>query len=208
MKCTKCGIEVPSSYLKCPSCGQGFHGLNTPSSFKENPQIQSSNSTQQSSSSIPAFQGTPLGIGGWLILPAISIPIGILIIFFSSINLFKPFLEPGVWSALTTPELSTYVPYFSLVFFSEIIFNLSYLILLLYVGFLFYKKSSKLPRMYIFMLIYAFLGNSIDLAATSFVLPDALGENPFKQVMHTLISLIVWGLYFAKSQRVKNTFIN
>jgi len=33
MKCTKCSAEVPSSYMKCPSCGQGFHGVNTASSF-------------------------------------------------------------------------------------------------------------------------------------------------------------------------------
>ena len=33
MKCDSCGIEVPSSYMKCPSCGKGFHGINTPSSF-------------------------------------------------------------------------------------------------------------------------------------------------------------------------------
>jgi uncharacterized RDD family membrane protein YckC len=36
MKCQKCGIEVPSSYVKCPSCGFGFHGLQSPSSFELN----------------------------------------------------------------------------------------------------------------------------------------------------------------------------
>ena len=33
MRCAKCNTDVPSSYLKCPSCGQGFHGITTPSSF-------------------------------------------------------------------------------------------------------------------------------------------------------------------------------
>ena len=33
MKCNKCGIDVPSSYLKCPSCGAGFNGANSSSSF-------------------------------------------------------------------------------------------------------------------------------------------------------------------------------
>ena len=33
MQCSKCNAEVPSSYMKCPNCGQGFHGINTPSSF-------------------------------------------------------------------------------------------------------------------------------------------------------------------------------
>ncbi|MBT8523991.1 RDD family protein [Polynucleobacter paneuropaeus] len=48
MKCNKCGVEVPSSYLKCPSCGFGFHGSNSVSSFdlsKQAPAQQSKKNT-------------------------------------------------------------------------------------------------------------------------------------------------------------------
>lgn len=44
MKCTNCGIEVSSSYLKCPSCGYGFHGVPSASSF-DKPHYPPSNQT-------------------------------------------------------------------------------------------------------------------------------------------------------------------
>jgi uncharacterized RDD family membrane protein YckC len=55
MRCTKCNTEVPSSYMKCPSCGQGFHGINTPSSFNKPSQNLSQRPTnnQGTSSHLP-----------------------------------------------------------------------------------------------------------------------------------------------------------
>jgi uncharacterized RDD family membrane protein YckC len=55
MRCTKCNTEVPSSYMKCPSCGQGFHGINTPSSFDKPSQnlSQRPSSNQGASSKFP-----------------------------------------------------------------------------------------------------------------------------------------------------------
>ncbi len=47
MKCSKCGIEVSSSYLKCPSCGAGFHGVSSASSF-DKPQYQTHSGVQSS----------------------------------------------------------------------------------------------------------------------------------------------------------------
>lgn len=40
MKCTKCNSEVPSSYMKCPNCGQGFYGASSSSSFNMGKQTQ------------------------------------------------------------------------------------------------------------------------------------------------------------------------
>jgi uncharacterized RDD family membrane protein YckC len=48
MKCSNCGIEVSSSYLKCPSCGTGFHGASSASSFNK-PQYFPSNPIQSGS---------------------------------------------------------------------------------------------------------------------------------------------------------------
>jgi len=54
MLCTKCNTEVPSSYMKCPSCGHGFHGINTPSSFDKPSQNSPQRSTNtQSASQLP-----------------------------------------------------------------------------------------------------------------------------------------------------------
>jgi uncharacterized RDD family membrane protein YckC len=58
MLCTKCNAEVPSSYLKCPSCGQGFHGINTPSSFNQSNQTSSQGYASYQKSPAPLSQNT------------------------------------------------------------------------------------------------------------------------------------------------------
>ncbi len=50
MRCTKCNVEVPSSYMKCPNCGQGFHGINTPSSFDKPYQMPYQGTNNQNTS--------------------------------------------------------------------------------------------------------------------------------------------------------------
>jgi uncharacterized RDD family membrane protein YckC len=62
MRCTKCNTDVPSSYLKCPSCGQGFHGINTPSSFNQSNQTASQGFASYQNSSAPLAQNTLLKI--------------------------------------------------------------------------------------------------------------------------------------------------
>lgn len=205
MKCSKCGIEVPSSYLKCPSCGQGFHGLSSSSSFKEETSLQPTVDSNDSQNKLnPILRGSVTGIGGWLILAAIFIPISIINVLFSSINSLKA-LEPGVWDSLTTPGLSTFIPYFSEFFIFEMILNASIIILLLYAAFLFYRKSARLPKFFILMLAYSFLAQIADFTAASAILPTDVS---YRHMLQALVPLIVWGLYFTKSKRVKNTFVN
>jgi hypothetical protein len=152
----------------------------------------------------PILRGSVTGIGGWLILAAIFIPISIINVLFSSINSLKA-LEPGVWDSLTTPGLSTFIPYFSEFFIFEMILNASIIILLLYAAFLFYRKSARLPKFFILMLAYSFIAQIADFTAASAILPTDVS---YRHMLQALVPLIVWGLYFTKSKRVKNTFVN
>jgi uncharacterized RDD family membrane protein YckC len=64
MKCTKCNFDVPSSYMKCPNCGQGFHGTSSASSFdlmaqKPKPPMQNSGSQHVNINTTYALPGNP-----------------------------------------------------------------------------------------------------------------------------------------------------
>ena len=217
MKCTKCGIEVPSSYMKCPSCGQGFHGVNTPSSFSSNPPpSQSINqmvsgvpnpsfSQPQGSAGIPAY-GRP--IGGWLMLPAIFLPIGIVARIAEVLGIFKPFFDPNVFVAIFTSSSATYNPTLGFLLIAEILMNIFLIGFTCKVAYYFYKKSRLLPQMYIYMLLYWLVGNIVDLIMISQLTDIPFEPNDAKELIKGLVALVVWGLYFKKSVRVQQTFVN
>lgn len=217
MKCTKCGIEVPSSYMKCPSCGQGFHGVNTPSSFSSAPPSTGINqavsggaqspsfSQPQHSTSIPVY-GRP--IGGWLMLPAIFLPIGLLARTFEVLGIFKPFLDPDVFIAIFTSGSATYNPTIGFIFIAEILINIFLIGFTCKVAYYFYKKSRLLPQMYIYMLLFWLIGQIVDLIMISQLTDIPFESSDAKQLTKGFVALLVWGLYFKKSVRVQQTFVN
>jgi len=213
MNCSKCGIDVPSSYMKCPNCGQGFHGVNSPSSFNSAPispqsQNQSSgnNSVMQNMGSLSPVNG--ISIGGWLILPALFLPIGILYRLATFLDGFKPFFTPGVFAEVFTPGSSTYHPMNAVVIGYEVIFNVFIFLFAIRVAYLFYKKSSSLPKLYIYLLVFIFLGTILDLVLASQLPMVEINDKDIKDVIGLFISAIIWGLYFTRSKRVKQTFVN
>ena len=97
MRCTKCNAEVPSSYMKCPNCGQGFHGINTPSSFDKPNQMPYQVASNQST---PFFQNTINSSGGIAKISSrfFAIVIDTLIII---VPMFLIGLLIGFWGSLT-----------------------------------------------------------------------------------------------------------
>ena len=215
MHCSKCNIDVPSSYLKCPSCGQGFHGTNSSSSFRADAPTASVNASAINQS--PPPQPTPtyttsvsggMKIGGWLILPAIFLPLGIIARLFSFWDSYKPFLAPGVIEEVFTPGSATYNPLNLPIIGYELLFNIFIFIFAARVCILFYRKSASLPKLYIYLLAFMFFGSLIDLYLVSLLPLVSIDDKDAKETIRAFFSLVIWGLYFYKSERVKNTFVN
>ena len=205
MHCPNCNITVPSSYLKCPTCGNGFNGTNSESSFSSagdqqnlaeaNPLLLSSANTGES-------------IGGWLILPAIFLPFSILRTSVETYNLFKPILEPGAWDLLTNPSSSNYIQYFSVVAIFEMIFNITLIALACYSTVLFYKKSHKAPKIIIYLYLIGAIGQILDQVVTNQLMAVEITSNDIGSLVGICIMSAIWIMYFLKSERVKRTFVN
>lgn len=217
MKCIQCGIEVPSSYMKCPSCGQGFHGVNTPSSFGSTPSSSQSIRPAVSAATNPSLKQSPGSagisaygrpIGGWLILPAIFLPIGLLARIADFYSAFKPFFDFDVFVAIFTTSSTTYNPTIGFILVAEILINIFLIGFTFKVAYYFYKKSRLLPQMYIYMLLFWLIGQIVDLIMISQLTDIPFEPNDGKEIIKGLVALIVWGLYFKKSVRVQQTFVN
>jgi hypothetical protein len=58
------------------------------------------------------------------------------------------------------------------------------------------------------MLLYWLVGNIVDLIMISQLTDIPFEPNDAKVLIKGLVALVVWGLYFKKSVRVQQTFVN
>ena len=138
----------------------------------------------------------PVGIGGWLILVAIGI---ILTPLTSLMNIFN---IDEVYKTAKLLDIDFPMAYFSVSKFGYIcIFILSIILLFLF----FQKKRLYVPfaigeivfRM-ILVLVLMFIGSSVPMMRAQLIMIAIFG----------LTSGIIWIMYYRKSVRVKNTFID
>lgn len=206
MFCSKCNTEVPSSYMKCPSCGAGFNGADSNSSFTEahtdtvNPPIQNQP---------PKFVAqTNYGrIGGWLIIPSIGLVVSFFTLSFGTYELIKPYFKPGLLDLLTNPSSQYYIPYFMPAFAFEIILNVVLVAVVAKAIYLLSQRSIKAPKLIIFFYILHFVGLLADLILTTAIAPQLNDKDAVNDVARAFGVMLVWGLYFYKSERVKRTFV-
>jgi hypothetical protein len=206
MFCSKCNIEVPSSYIKCPSCGTGFNGASSDSSFKEAPIVAENNPVQKQP---PKFvnQTNYSRIGGWLIIPSIGLVISFFTLSFGTYELIKPYFKPGLLDLITNPSSQYYIPYFMPAFAFEIILNVVFVAVVAKAIYLLSQRSVKAPRLIIFFYVLQFLGLLADLILTTAIAPQLNDKEGVSDVAKAFVVMLVWGLYFYKSERVKRTFV-
>jgi hypothetical protein len=147
------------------------------------------------------------GIGGWLILVAVW-------------QVFWPlrFLVSKIWYYLTFD--TTLFKEIPVAMLGEGVINVALALLYAYTVFLFFSKSERFPRFFVYQIVAAVLILPVSAAwvAVSGNLETgtrawALFENAFElwEVVLTFIALIagcIWIPYILKSRRVANTFVH
>jgi hypothetical protein len=153
--------------------------------------------------------GAPVGIGGWLILPAIGLVVGP---FFMLSDLrFLVFEEANlpVWTALTTPGADAYHPLWMPTLLLDIALRTALLVFDLLLIVLFFRKKHTLPRLMIIYLVANFVTAALVMLLINRI-PD-LEKGGYQvsriAVFRTGAVCLVWGSYFSLSRRVRATFV-
>ena len=80
--------------------------------------------------------------------------------------------------------------------------------LAIYLIYLFFKKNKKFPKFYIIFRVSLMAINIITVVVlSSYNLEDGALDEHLKNAFRAVFGVIVWGLYIAKSKRVKATFV-
>jgi len=152
----------------------------------------------------------PNGIGGWLIVPALGLiitPFRIGLQFY--LDLLPP-LTPERWSAVTHPDSADYHPLWGPLIAFEVIAAAAFFIFTLWLLWLFFTKSKRVPRL---VIIWLALLPAIQVAGYLLAAQiPAITAQPFgpeeaKEIVLSIINAVIWIPYFIRSRRVKNTFI-
>lgn len=153
------------------------------------------------------------GIGGWLILVAIGVTLSPFMVAIMDYAAFSEVFSTDVWNALTNSNSPAYTPYFALVISVEFVVTMIIDAYLFYLIYLFYKKKSDFPPLYIRLVFTIFAFNIVDIFVTSLMFPDLTAKDLFdpltiKAIFRSIVAILIWVPYMKKSVRVKNTFVS
>lgn len=153
------------------------------------------------------------GIGGWLILVAIGVTLSPFIAAGMDYATYSQAFSADTWNALTNSNSPAYTPYYALTVFAEMIISVIIDTYLFYLAYLFYKKKSGFPSLYIKLVFAIFAFTIIDIFVVSLVFPvltvkDLFDPLTIKAISQSIMAILIWVPYMKKSVRVKNTFIN
>lgn len=148
----------------------------------------------------------PQGIGGWLVLIVIGYIFTILSTALMLFEIYNLYIN-GTVAAITEKKGDYYNPeLFLLINFEMVINILIFLFIVIILIFLFRKK-----RLYPKLAISLIVGNNI-IVGLDHLFCNLIGLETtgveFAQYVVRLIAGILWIVYFVKSKRVKNTFLN
>lgn len=152
----------------------------------------------------------PSGLSGWLILVAIGLIGTPIRLAFFTLKTYPPIFRDGTWATLTTPGPAPYHPMWGPLLIVEIVINLTFIIMSLYLLYLFFRKSWRFPRLYITFLVANLCFLLADALAIKLVLPEQpiMDPDTAREFFRSVVAVSIWVPYLLVSKRVKNTFVS
>ena len=148
------------------------------------------------------------GIGGWLILIAISLAIQPLRLAWQIATLWIE-NPPQVWNNLTVPGSDGYHWLWQPVLMFELSANICWFVFALLMLVLFFKKRQSFPNIYMIYLFATLALNLVDyfIADGLPAAADKADTSYQKEIIRYGVNVCIWSFYLMKSKRVKNTFV-
>lgn len=190
--CKQCATELEESATACSHCGAAIDApAATPIESPDAPPL---------TLGVPMFStGSDLeGIGGWLILVAIGLGVGPFILLNGIYSDLRVFYGAQFQAGLAPhPGLAAFILF-------EAVSNSVFLLALIALNFLFYRKKKSFPG---WMIAYMAFNCAVVVVDHLIALRYNSHAGPIA-ALRSVMGTLVWIPYYLRSERVKVTFIN
>ena len=152
----------------------------------------------------------PRAIGGWLILVAIGIVVSpirtISMLYTTYLSLFSE----DTWTVLTDRTLESFSLFLLPYLVCELVINVAIISITFYIVYLFFSRKAALPKWYFGISLFSTTFLVIDAYIVSLIISDSTVFDPdtVKELLRSLVSLLIWSPYLLYSQRSKETFVS
>jgi len=155
----------------------------------------------------PVSPDAPTGLGGWLILPMLGIVIGPFRMLIDIAGLL-PVYAADNWNRLTAPGGENYDAWWAPYLLTALGVNLLLMVFWTMLPFVFFRRRTSLPRLFIALLGVSLLIRVLDqLAAASMASVAANDATAWAPLFRDGVSMLIWSRYFMVSRRVAATFV-
>jgi hypothetical protein len=147
------------------------------------------------------------GISGWLILPTIGIVLSPFILLFGLVEQ-RSYYSAAWVNTYANPSSSAHIVGFEWLLLGEIITNVILFCVSLALVWVFFKKRAIVRPLYIAFSVAALVVALVNTELTNFFLVES-GFDKLEadgSTVRAVVQLVLWGSYFAVSERAKSTF--
>jgi hypothetical protein len=144
----------------------------------------------------------PREIGGWLYLLGLGVILNPFILLTETLDYYK-----DIDSMLSINYLA-----FTIFYLIEMIVNLAFFIISIYLVFLFVYRRVEFPKLYKFFIILSLIFLFLDAVAAMLLFPELSSADIFspdlvRSMAQQIVAVIIWVPYLIYSVRVKETFL-
>jgi transglutaminase-like putative cysteine protease len=155
-----------------------------------------------------AEPGSPAGIGGWLLLPALSMILTPLLSG-AAVVAWLASIEAKAWYALPTVVNQGYAGTTHPVVLSIMALAVLQIVFAVLAAVLFFAKRTSAPRYFVALTWFVVVtdGAAVIWSLAAGFNKDLNATGVFSDVMRSIVSAFVWTAYMSSSKRVKATFV-
>lgn len=151
----------------------------------------------------------PSGLKGWLLLVGLGVALSPVRLLRELYALYLPVFTDGTWAAFTDPASPDYTPYYAGSVIIEMLTDVAFFILSLWLAYLFFTKSPLFPKVFIGLLLASPAMIFFCYWLRTWPFPDEtlFNEELVTSVILSCVPAVIWIPYMLLSKRVRNTFV-